>query len=114
MGTKKKAAGKKNTKAKEVPEVVGDEVVDQAAEDLGKKKKPASKKGGANKKGKSDDIDEDNAASDDVVEKKSKTVAKPAAKKKGKMVDVEADGVAQDEEEVIPAVLEKKPKKAST
>jgi hypothetical protein len=70
-----------------VPEVVGDEVVDQAAEDLGKKKKPASKKGGANKKGKSNDIgednvetkndgDEDTAASDDVVVKKSKTVAK--------------------------------------
>lgn len=93
---------------------------------MGKKKKPASKKGGANKKGKSDDIgvdnvetnndgDEDTAASDDVLEKKSKTAAKkPAAKKKGKSVDVEADGVAQDEDEVIPAVLEKKPKKAST
>ena len=54
---------------------------------MGKKKKPASKKGGANKKGKSDDIgvdnvetnndgDEDTAASDDVLEKKSKTAAK--------------------------------------
>ena len=37
-----------------------------------------------------------------------------AHKKKGKTVDVEADGVAQEEDEVIPAVLEKKPKKAST
>ena len=69
-------------------------MVDQAAEaeDLGKKKKPASKKGGANKKGKSDDIgednvetnndgDEDTADPDNVVEKKSKTAAKkPAAK----------------------------------
>ena len=53
---------------------------------MGKKKKPASKKGGANKKGKSDDIgvdnvetndgDEDTATSDDVLEKKSKTAAK--------------------------------------
>ena len=77
-----------------VPGVVGDEEPDQAAkaEDLGKKKKPASKKGGANKKGKSDDIaednvetnndgDEDTADPDNVVEKKSKTAAKkPAAK----------------------------------
>ena len=68
-----------------MPEVVGDKVAE--AEDLGKKKKPAPKKGGANKKGKSDDIgednveanndgDEDTAASNDVVEKKSKTAPK--------------------------------------
>ena len=74
--------------------VDGDEEVDQAAkaEDLRKKKKPASKKVAANKKGKSDDIgednvetnndgDEDTADPDNVVEKKSKTAAKkPAAK----------------------------------
>merc|ERR1711892_975793 len=60
---KTKATGKKNTQAKEVPEVVCDEEVDQA-EDLGKKKKPAAKKAAAKK---------------------------PAAKKKGKTVDVEAD-----------------------
>merc|ERR1711997_898100 len=91
VATKKKAAGKKSTKAKEVHEVVGAEEVDRLldgfiaeAEDLGLKKKPAAKKGAANKKGKSDDIgeddvetnkDEDTAASD-VVEKKSKTAAK--------------------------------------
>ena len=59
VATKKKAAGKKSTKAKEVREVVGAEEVDRLldgfiaeAEDLGLKKKPAAKKG-------ADDIGED-------------------------------------------------------